>query len=110
MEAKRPESPGSDTDNPSPPKDRLVLMEGSHTRWLAEALIGHDIEVVEVTAPGLIFTVEKVEAMGRRLHAILETEVCGNTMIVFQVLDNLCYQQGEDPDWRPLQKGRDVSR
>jgi len=88
-------------------RDRVVLVGGSHSRRLAEVMKEMDIEVVEIIEPGLIFSVEKAEEMGRRLSSILEKEVSGNTLIVYQVLDNTCYQQGKDQDWGPMEKGPD---
>ncbi|MBM3938666.1 MAG: hypothetical protein FJ333_08470, partial [Sphingomonadales bacterium] len=86
---------------------RVVVVGGSHSRRLVEALEAMDAEVCDLTQPGLMLSEVTASRLSERLQSCLEVEFEGKTLIVYQLFDNVCYLRGVEDEWGPLDKGED---
>jgi len=86
---------------------RVIVVGGSHGRRLLEAMEDMEVTVVDLTRPGFRVTHDRVSELAEKLERVLKEEHSGETLIVYHLLDNSCYLQGGEGDWRPLEKGED---
>jgi len=87
---------------------RVILVGGSHTRRIGAVMAGMEVvSVVDLSRPGLVLTDEVAAELTRRLTDKLQEEFGGETLVVYNIFDNLCYLQGGDEGWKAMERLED---
>jgi hypothetical protein len=71
---------------------RLVLVGLSHATRLASAYDDMELEVVDLSMPGWRASPANVATMSAELSKVLAEDFEGETIIIYQLFDNLCYR------------------
>jgi hypothetical protein len=71
---------------------RLVLVGSSHATRLASAYDDMELEVVDLSVPGWHALPVNVATMSAELSKVLAEDFDGETIIIYQLFDNLCYR------------------
>jgi len=101
--AEQPVAEGVDTFR----SQRIVLVGGSHLNRVGVHLKEMDMEVIDLTIPGLVMDERTSDELTEKLSREMRKEYVGETMVVYQLFDNLSFLQGSDDNWRRLEKGGD---
>jgi hypothetical protein len=79
-----------------------VLVGSSHATRLASAYDDMELEVVDLSVPGWQATPANVTNMSAELTKVLAEHFDGETIIIYQLFDNLCYRVCDDNGNRSL--------
>jgi len=89
-------------------KLRVIMVGGSHAKRIAQVMESMEaVKVIDLSRPGLILTEEVAARLTSQVMDAAQQEFDGDTLIVYNVFDNVSYQQGSEGNWSRLEKGED---